>query len=132
MSFDWSIVRGRKPWSWPMVAYFITRYGSLVALISLVLQINAPGKVDCGRLWIAIVIGVKMQKIGAEVLFGIRAMAVFEYNRLVVALVSLLLLLTAGVGLSTVQSAAWTHHAAAMPGLSGACVPLKWGWELGE
>lgn len=115
-----------------MIAYFVARYGSFVAMVPLILQINAPSTVDCSRLWIAIVIGIKMQKIGAEILFGIRAMAVFDYNRLVVASVSILLLATAGVGLASIAAASWAHHAGTLPGLPGACVPTRWSWELGK
>ena len=77
-------------------------------------------------------IGIKLQKLGAEALFGIRAMAVFEYHRLVVASVSIVWFATAGMGLATIKSAMWEHHPATIPGLPGSCVPVKWEWELGE
>jgi hypothetical protein len=114
-----------------MIAYFITRYGSFVALIPLIMQINAFG-VNCSSIWPAIIVGIKMQKLGAEALFGIRAMALFDYHWAVVSSVGLLWTTTAIIGLMSVRAATWAHQPAPVPGLAPSCVPLMWEWELGE
>lgn len=114
-----------------MVAYFITRYGSFIAMIPLIIQINAFN-INCGQLWPAIIVGVRLQKLGAEALFSLRAMALWEYNWYIVGFVITLWLATAVIGLLGIMGANWIHYPAPAPGLAPSCVPTRWAWELGE
>lgn len=130
-SFDWAIFRGKNPWAWPMVPCFVTRYGSFIAMIPLIMQINAFN-INCSHLWPAIIVGVRLQKLGAEVLFSLRAMALWEYNWYIAGFVSTLWLATAVIGLLGIMSANWIRFPSPAPGLAPSCIPIKWAWELGE
>ncbi|KAF9014209.1 hypothetical protein BDQ17DRAFT_447875 [Cyathus striatus] len=52
--FDISIVRGKRPWRWPMVLYFICRICMLLHIFAMAVNLNAISEIPCQEVtWIS-------------------------------------------------------------------------------
>ncbi|KAJ2926023.1 hypothetical protein H1R20_g11076, partial [Candolleomyces eurysporus] len=54
LSFDISIIRGKRTWRWPMVLYFVCRICMLLHIFSMAVNLNAISEIPCqGVTWIS-------------------------------------------------------------------------------
>ncbi|KAG8926127.1 hypothetical protein FRC03_008486 [Tulasnella sp. 419] len=52
--FDWSIIRGKRKWRWPMVLYFICRLCLILHIFAFAFNLNAISKIPCQEVvWIS-------------------------------------------------------------------------------
>ncbi|KAK7032598.1 hypothetical protein VNI00_012861 [Paramarasmius palmivorus] len=51
LDFDWSYIRGKRTFRWPLIFYFLNRYCLLFALIGIAVALNVTTEVDCQSLY---------------------------------------------------------------------------------
>ncbi|KAK1225104.1 hypothetical protein PQX77_011973 [Marasmius sp. AFHP31] len=51
LGFDWSYIRGKRTFRWPLIFYFLNRYCLLFALIGIAIALNVTEEVDCQSLY---------------------------------------------------------------------------------
>ncbi|KAF9269673.1 hypothetical protein L218DRAFT_953301 [Marasmius fiardii PR-910] len=51
LDFDWSYIRGKRTFRWPLVFYFLNRYCLLFALIGIAIALNVTEEIDCQGLY---------------------------------------------------------------------------------
>lgn len=51
LDFDWSYIRGKRQFRWPLVFYFLNRYCLLFALIGIAVALNVTTEIDCQGLY---------------------------------------------------------------------------------
>ncbi|KAL0563216.1 hypothetical protein V5O48_018858 [Marasmius crinis-equi] len=51
LGFDWSYIRGKRTFRWPLVFYFLNRYCLLFALIGIAVALNVTEEIDCQSLY---------------------------------------------------------------------------------
>ncbi|KAF6757765.1 hypothetical protein DFP72DRAFT_1168090 [Ephemerocybe angulata] len=52
--FDVSIIRGKRPWRWPMVLYFVCRICMLLHIFAMAVNLNAISEIPCQQVtWIS-------------------------------------------------------------------------------
>ncbi|KAJ3568295.1 hypothetical protein NP233_g5805 [Leucocoprinus birnbaumii] len=54
IGFDISVMRGKRPWRWPMVLYFITRICMILHIFAMAVNLNAIQEIPCQEVtWIS-------------------------------------------------------------------------------
>ncbi|KAG7095374.1 hypothetical protein E1B28_006131 [Marasmius oreades] len=51
LGFDWSYVRGKRTFRWPLIFYFLNRYCLLIALIGIAVALNVTVEINCQALY---------------------------------------------------------------------------------
>ncbi|KIK68478.1 hypothetical protein GYMLUDRAFT_237528 [Collybiopsis luxurians FD-317 M1] len=51
LDFDWSYIRGRKQFRWPLIFYFLNRYCLLFALIGITISLDVTTEINCQALY---------------------------------------------------------------------------------
>ncbi|TFK36382.1 hypothetical protein BDQ12DRAFT_248941 [Crucibulum laeve] len=54
LRFDISVIRGRRPWRWPMIIYFVCRICMLLHIFAMTVNLNAISEIPCQEVtWIS-------------------------------------------------------------------------------
>lgn len=76
--FDWSIITGRRPFKWPLIFYFLTRYSLFWALLGLMITITVTSEVNCQALYVFCQWAGNTAIAGASTCLMIRTIAIWE------------------------------------------------------
>ncbi|KAH6902449.1 hypothetical protein BKA70DRAFT_1567892 [Coprinopsis sp. MPI-PUGE-AT-0042] len=78
LPFDLSIIRGKRPWRWPMVLYFTCRICMLLHIFSMAVNLNALSEIPCQEVtWISKVTDA-IGTCGASLILVLRTRAVWH------------------------------------------------------
>jgi len=89
LNYEWSIIRGRRPYRWTIWIYSLTRVATLVAAILNLVGLDAISPINC-QLWA--VFNFIFAYLGfacSSLLVVIRAIAIWNKNKIVVALAAI-------------------------------------------
>ncbi|KZV74196.1 hypothetical protein PENSPDRAFT_662557 [Peniophora sp. CONT] len=86
LRYEIDFYAGRREWKWTLWPYLLCRYSLLGAVISLLLELNAPGRLNC-LAWAKISVLLTFSSIlMASMLIAIRVIAIWNRHRAVVTL----------------------------------------------
>ncbi|KAF9652620.1 hypothetical protein BDM02DRAFT_3088994 [Thelephora ganbajun] len=82
--FEWSLITGRRKFTWPLIFFFITRYCTLLALIGLVISLTLESRVNCHALYMFNSFTENMAILGASTSLMIRTITLWERRKYIV------------------------------------------------
>lgn len=118
--YDWQVITRKRPFKWPMVAYWVCKYSMFWANIGLTISSNDTGFVNCQSLYLFNQFMGNFAIGSASTLLMLRTIAIYSKNLYVVVPLVVLSLGQWGIllhGISTVQ-ATWVD----LPTGGGSCV----------
>lgn len=92
--------------------------------------VHSPTKVSCEAVYIFTVLGSASEKLFAQLIFAIRAMAVWDYSLWVVVPVSALWVVHLGFCLALVKAATLYWVPDMLTGTGGSCQAVSFDWTL--
>lgn len=81
--FEWSLIRGRRKFTWPLIFFFLTRYCILWALIGLIITFTLEAPVNCQALYIFNSLTGNLAILAASTSLMIRTVALWERKKYV-------------------------------------------------
>lgn len=81
--FEWSIITGRRKFTWPLIFFFLTRYCILWALIGLIIAFTLESSINCQALYIFNSMTGNLAILAASTSLMIRTVALWEMKRYV-------------------------------------------------
>ncbi|KAL4253569.1 hypothetical protein ABKN59_003459 [Abortiporus biennis] len=97
MDFEWTLVSGKRKFSWPLIPYFVARYLMLALTIVLLVIVNEKKVINCQALY-AFVGFVALACVGVpSILLGLRTISIWSDNRVLSGLIGLALLADCGL-----------------------------------
>jgi hypothetical protein len=86
LDYEWSIIRGHRPYRWTIWIYSLTRVCTLIAVILTMLAFDSSSPINC-QLWVIFqVIFASLAFAGASILIVLRIIAIWGGNRIAVAI----------------------------------------------
>ncbi|KAF9649649.1 hypothetical protein BDM02DRAFT_1785207 [Thelephora ganbajun] len=79
--FEWSLIRGRRKFTWPLIFFFLTRYCILWALIGLILSFTLENRINCQALYIFNSLTGNLAILSASTSLMIRTIALWERKK---------------------------------------------------
>ncbi|KAF8646947.1 hypothetical protein AX16_007039 [Volvariella volvacea WC 439] len=99
--FDISIIRGKRPWRWPMVLYFICRICMIMHIYAFAVNLNAISQIPCQEVtWISKVTDA-IGTCGSSLILVLRTRAVWQRDLKVTVVLGALFLGQIAVWLQT-------------------------------
>ncbi|KAI9455300.1 hypothetical protein F5148DRAFT_396867 [Russula earlei] len=86
LDYEWSVIRGRRPYRWTIWLYSLTRLATLAAVISSIITFDDSRPVDCQLLITSDAVLGSTASAGASLLIAIRVIAIWNKNRIVMAI----------------------------------------------
>ncbi|CAD6943859.1 unnamed protein product [Tilletia controversa] len=83
LGFEIDVFRRKRPFGLHLLPYFVTRYGCLATLIPNIMLIHSRSKIDCQAAVLVLVVMAATCQIFSQVMFSLRALALWNYNRIV-------------------------------------------------
>ncbi|KAF9527931.1 hypothetical protein CPB83DRAFT_855454 [Crepidotus variabilis] len=87
---EWKVLTGRKPFRWPMISYFGSRWTCLAACLAGCFMLDMS-HVNCHSTYVAVHVFTHTSLNLASVNFVIRTIAIWSYNRYIIVGLSFLL-----------------------------------------
>ncbi|KAF9779496.1 hypothetical protein BJ322DRAFT_1113306 [Thelephora terrestris] len=81
--FEWSLIKGRRKFTWPLIFFFLTRYCILWALIGLIITFTLETPINCQALYIFNSLTGNLAILAASTSLMIRTIALWERKRYV-------------------------------------------------
>jgi len=81
--FEWSLIKGRRKFTWPLIFFFLTRYCILWALIGLIITFTLETPVNCQALYIFNSLTGNLAILAASTSLMIRTIALWERKKYV-------------------------------------------------
>lgn len=82
LNYEWSVIRGRRPYRWTIWLYSMTRLCTLITVILSMLALDTSSPINC-QLWITFqLISGYLAIAGASLLIVLRIIAVWDGNRI--------------------------------------------------
>ncbi|KAH9954859.1 hypothetical protein BC827DRAFT_923099 [Russula dissimulans] len=86
LDYEWSVIRGHRPYRWTIWLYSLTRMTALVGLTTNVLGADASRPINC-QLWITFTLIFAYTAVAtASLLIAIRVIAIWNRNKIVYAI----------------------------------------------
>ncbi|KAH9974570.1 hypothetical protein BGW80DRAFT_1559605 [Lactifluus volemus] len=86
LDFEWSVIRGNRPYRWTIWIYSLTRIATLMAVILQIVQLNVYTPINC-QLWIIFELVFGYFGLAcASLLLTIRVIAIWNRNKIILAL----------------------------------------------
>ncbi|KAH9954848.1 hypothetical protein BC827DRAFT_921592 [Russula dissimulans] len=83
LDYEWSVIRGRRPYLWTTWLYSLTRVATLGAVINGMIGLNTSGPINC-HLWATSGLIVAYAAIAtASLLIVLRVIAIWNRNKIV-------------------------------------------------
>ncbi|KAG9009825.1 hypothetical protein FRB93_005096 [Tulasnella sp. JGI-2019a] len=82
--YDHQVMIGKRPFKWPMIIYWITKYSMFWASIGLAVATNATGRLNCQSLFVFNQLVGNTAVGGASTLLMLRVIAIWNQNLFVV------------------------------------------------
>jgi len=82
--YDAQIITGKRPFKWPMIIYWLTKYSMFWANIGLSIATNATGRLNCQSLFVFNQIVGNSAVGGASTLLMLRVIAIWSQNLYIV------------------------------------------------
>ncbi|KAI0287760.1 hypothetical protein BC826DRAFT_738520 [Russula brevipes] len=86
VSYEWSIIRGRRPYRWTIWIYLITRLAALATVIHNIVALNVMTSVNCQASIVTQLIFSYLCLASASLLIVLRIIAIWNKNKVVAAI----------------------------------------------
>ncbi|KAI0287050.1 hypothetical protein BC826DRAFT_1189258 [Russula brevipes] len=99
LSYEWSVIRGHRPYRWPIWIYSLTRMFALLAVIVdvVMLDIVATDIVGCHAAFVIQFVLSYLSLGTASILIQLRILAIWNRNRVVVAIAAIIWLANSAI-----------------------------------
>ncbi|KAI0001532.1 hypothetical protein BJV74DRAFT_73961 [Russula compacta] len=85
LDYEWSVIRGHRPYRWTILMYSLTRWAGLVAVILNLVGLNVTKPINC-QAWITFeLIFSNLSFTAASLLIVLRIVAIWNKNKIAVA-----------------------------------------------
>lgn len=81
--FEWSLIKGRRKFTWPLIFFFLTRYCILLALVGLIVTATKETPFNCQALYIFNSLTGNLAILAASTSLMIRTIALWERKKYV-------------------------------------------------
>jgi len=79
--FEWSLIKGRRRFTWPLIFFFLTRYCILWAIIGMILSFTFETRIDCQALYTFNSLTGNLAILSASTSLMIRTIALWERKK---------------------------------------------------
>ncbi|KAI0287065.1 hypothetical protein BC826DRAFT_77709 [Russula brevipes] len=114
LSYEWSVIRRRRPYRWPIWIYSLTRVFALLAVIAdvVIMDITTIRVVGCHTAFVTQFVFSYLSLAAASLLILLRILAIWNRNKVVVAIAAIIWLTNGAILIQgTVQfRAVWVSH----------------------
>ncbi|PWN22673.1 hypothetical protein BCV69DRAFT_296653 [Microstroma glucosiphilum] len=131
LQYEWRVLRGKVPRSWPLGVYFAARYASVLFVGGVLPQAGSLVRVNCGAVWVVVSLAVTLQKSVGQALFMLRACAIWNWNRVILLGLLLIWLGNAALALTNIGSLTFTWTPDSVLDGYGYCTMTSLAWSVG-
>jgi len=87
LDYEWSVIRGHRPYRWTIWIYIVTRISTLVAVILILLNLDAPPDIfNCEVIVIFQLFFGYLSNLAASLLIVLRVRAIWNKNKVITAI----------------------------------------------
>jgi len=80
-TFEWSLIKGRRKFTWPLIFFFLTRYCIFFAIVGMILSFTLSSRINCQALYIFNSLTGNLAILAASTSLMIRTIALWERKR---------------------------------------------------
>jgi len=86
LGYEWSVIRGRRPYRWTIWLYSFTRVATLAAMITNMVGFDTSRRIDC-QFWLTFTVTTGFAAVAAaSLLIALRVIAIWNRNKIVYAI----------------------------------------------